>query len=279
MLWFGKQAKAAGDARDTIEPVGLDVEFDKRIAETKLSALLAEMEERGGPQPFVDALRRKHELFATALPEGGAVELTREVFNTLVDCVFPARRKLASQFEEMDDAVLEDAVARLLEGEADMEQRMREFCELVPAEQKKPRRAIWDLAAEILHFRSPETVPLMARWVWDSNTGSGALREFIRGNDSLPTIALDTRPGTFEAARRWLAEVLSEAGFYRDLPFMIDLLLAQAYSDYVKAMSTGIALVDSEFGGRQDPLELLVKLLGIDPRRRDMQPPAESTLH
>lgn len=283
MLWFGKQVKAKGDKRAGIEPVALEVELDKGIAETKLRALLAEMDERGGPQPFVDALRRKHELFAAALPLEGAIDLGREEFITLLDCVFPARRKLASVFEETEYSVILEAVRRLLEEEASVEQRIREFCGLVPPDRKKPRRAIWDLAAELLHFRSPETVPLMARWVWDTNTGSGALREFIRGNDALPDVALDARPGTFEAARQWLAEVLAENGFYRDLPYMIDLLLAQAYSDYVKAMSSGIALIDAEFGGRQDPLELLLKLLGIDSRARggksETSNPAGPTLH
>jgi hypothetical protein len=268
MLWFGKQAKGETAAAAAIEPVKLEVELDKGIAEAKLRALLKEMEERGGPQPFVEALRRKQELFAAALPLGGAVELSREDFGTLLDCVFPARRKLAPVLGELDYGSVQAAVARLLDGEGDLEQRIGDFCELVPAEQKKPRRAIWDLAAELLHFRSPEQVPLMARWVWDTRTGTGALREFVRGNDTMPEVPIDGRPGTYEAGRQWLAEVLTESGFYRDLPFMIDLLQAQAYSDYVKAMSSGVGLIDAEFGGRQDPLEFLVKLLGIESRER-----------
>jgi hypothetical protein len=97
----------------------------------------------------------------------------------------------------------------------------------------------------------------------------------------MPEVPIDGRPGTYEAGRQWLAEVLTESGFYRDLPFMIDLLQAQAYSDYVKAMSSGVGLIDAEFGGRQDPLEFLVKLLGIESRERRTPAggTAEPTLH
>ena len=34
-----------------------------------------------------------------------------------------------------------------------------------------------DLAAEVMHFSAPDEVPLMTRWIWDAQTGSGVLRE------------------------------------------------------------------------------------------------------
>lgn len=284
MLWFGKRAKEAGSVdRDLIEPADLAVEFDGAVAEGKLDSLLKEFDERGGPESFLTALRLKHELFRKALPEQGPAQLSREAFETLLSSVFPARRKLAEKFAAMSEDRINEAINDLVYGEADLQERMQAFCELVPKEEKKPRRAIWDLAAELLHFREPEAIPLMTRWVWDSNTASGALREFIRGNDSLPEIPLDTAPGTFEAARNWFADVLGQRGFYRDIPFLIDMLQAQAYADYVKAMSTGIGMVDAEYGGRQDPLEFLLKLLGIDVRAKDMKEARsgdnEPTLH
>ena len=271
MLWFAKQAKSKGAAdSDAIEPASLPVEFDRAIAETKLNTLLEAMKERGGPQPFVDALRLKHELFVKALPPEGPVELTRSVFTTLIECVFPARRKLAEFISGLSDETLHDAVNGLVYGDEPIAERIQAFCELVPKEQKKSRRAIWDLAAEILHFRAPERIPLMTRWVWDTNTETGALRELIRGSDLMETVPLDTRPETFEAARSWIAELLAEGGFYRDMPFMVDLLLAQAYSEYVKAMSGRVGLIDAEFGAQHDPLELPMKLLGIDARAKDV---------
>lgn len=272
MLWFGRQAKDKGTAeRDAIPPATLEVQFDKGIAQIKLDGLLKELEERGGPEPFLAALRLKHELFLKALPVERPAEISREAFNTLLSSIFTARRKLAETLGRMDDATLSHVIIQLVYGEGGIEERIQAFCDLVPKEDKKPRRAMWDLAAELLHFRDPERIPLMARWVWDTNTTSGALREFLRGNDALREIPLDTRPGTFQAARMWFGEYLAERGFYRDLPFLVDMLQAQAYADYVKAMSTGIGMVDAEFGGRGDPLELVLKLLGIDPRARDLK--------
>lgn len=272
MLWFGRQAKGKGSAeRDLIQPADLQVRFDEGIAGLKLDALLKEAGERGGLEPFLEALRLKHELFLTALPEEGPAVLGREGFEALLSSVFPARRKLAATFADMDEPTLNRVVNELVYGQAPLAERMRAFCELVPKEDKKPRRAIWDLAAELLHFRDPERIPLMTRWVWDTATCTGALREFLRGNDTLREIPLDTRPETFQAARVWFGEMLAGRGFYRDLPYLIDMLQAQAYADYVKAMSTSIGMVDAEYGGRQDPLEFLMKLLGIDPRARDLK--------
>ena len=272
MLWFGRQAKDKGSAgRDDIPPASLEVQFDKDIAQSKLDGLLKELGERGGLEPYLEALKLKHELFLKALPEDRPAEISRETFNTLLSSIFPARRKLAETLGHMDDATLARVIGDLIYGEGVIEERIQAFCELVPKDEKKPRRAMWDLAAELLHFRAPERIPLMTRWVWDANTTSGALREFLRGNDALREIPLDTRPGTFQASRAWFGEFLAERGFYRDLPFLVDMLLAQAYADYVKAMSAGIGMVDAEFGGRGDPLELVLKLLGIDPRARDVK--------
>jgi hypothetical protein len=273
MLWFGKQAKAAGGGADpnAIEPRELAVELDAGIAETKLNSLLGELSERGGVGPVVEALRLKAELFAKALPAEEPSAISRGTVETLLAVVFPARRKVAGHLAALSDEQLGAAVRVLVYGQQPLAERMAVFCELIPKEDKKPRRALWDFAAELIHFRVPEQFPLMARWVWDVNTQSGALREFIKAGDALHTVPLGSEPGVYEAARSWCAEVLAKNGFYRDIPFMIDLLQAQAYSEYVKSVSTGVGMVDAQFGGRQDPVEFILKLLGIEARARDRQ--------
>ena len=276
MLWFGKQAKASGGGGDgdAITPAELEVSFDKEIASSKLDELVELLQERGGIEVLLEAIGLKKELFQHLLPsEKTDSAFSRDGFNAVLETVFPARRKLGDVFAKLDDEGLRKAVFDLVYGEAPVGDRMAAFCELVPndKENRKARRAIWDLAAELLHFRDPERIPLMTRWVWDVNTSTGALREFIRGNDSMETIPLEPRPETFEGARVWFADFLGERGFYRDLPYLIDLLQAQAYSDYVKAMSSRIGMIDAEFGAKHDPLELVLKLLGIDARTRDLK--------
>lgn len=286
MLWFGKQAESAQGADDptVIRPAKLEVEFDSSIASGKLQVLLDELGEfEGGLETVLGALRTKQELMQKAFPAVRTADwgLSREAFQIVLSAVFPARRKLAAFFGELDASRVEELVDTLVYGHGSVTERMCAFCDIVPAERKKERRAIWDLAAEILHFRDPEGIPLMTRWVWDEATASGALREFIRGNDGMPEIPLNNRPETYEGARSWFAEALAEAGFYRDLPFLIDLLLAQAYADYVKAMSNGLGMVQAEFGGNQHPLEFVLKLLGVDVGGRSSAQGADAdrTLH
>jgi hypothetical protein len=286
MLWFGKQAESAQGADDptVIRPAKLGVVFDGTITGNKLQVLLDEVNEfEGGLETLLAALRTKQELMQKAFPATRTEDwgLSREAFLIVLSAVFPARRKLAAFFAELDASKAEELAETLVYGDGSVTERMREFCEIVPVERKKERRAIWDLAAEILHFRDPEGMPLMTRWVWDVETASGALREFIRGNDGMPEIPLDNRPETYEGARSWFAEALTEAGFYRDLPFLIDMLLAQAYADYVKAMSNGLGMVQAEFGGNQHPLEFVLKLLGVDAggRKSVEGGDADRTLH
>ena len=126
----------------------------------------------------------------------------------------------------------------------------------------KVRRAAWDFAAEALHFGDPVRYPLMTRWVWDEATQSGALREFIRGNDAMREIPFSNSPALFEGARVWLAARIAERGVYRDVPLWIDLVQAQAYAAYFRAFTEGS--LGADFARGVPAYEQLQKLLGID---------------
>ncbi|MGA7799952.1 MAG: hypothetical protein WCC36_04000 [Gammaproteobacteria bacterium] len=272
MLWFGKQADPKkADLRDRIQPAELKIGLDPEICAAKLGALVEQMAERGGPDEFVGALRAKHELFARALEPGALAEMSSEGFGAILETVFTARRRLPPVVREMDLQGLTGAARELLYGSVPLLDRMNAFAGHFAAGGAKVRRAAWDVGAEMLHFRAPEQYPLMTRWVWDPNTESGSLREFLKANDTLRDIPLDDRPETFEGARSALAEQLASQGFYRDVVYMVDLLLAQAYSDYLRAMSSGMSMLAADFGAKDDPLELVTKMLGIDPARRSGQ--------
>lgn len=265
-----------------VVPGQLNVAFDRAIAQSKLDALLDQARDIGGVEPLVESLNAKSALFKAAFPATTSSDWTlpSETLDAVLSSVFPVRRKRHTIDAVIGQSRLIEGMTDLVYGGMPLQERMRTFVALVPDDLKKEKRAMRDFAAEILHFRDPEGTPLMARWVWDEATASGALREFIRGNDGLPEIPIDNRPETYEGARVWFAEILAESGFYRDVPMLIDLIQAQAYSDYVKAMSSGLGMVQAEFGRSQHPLELQVKLLGIDPvTARGMGGTGESTLH
>jgi len=282
MLWRKKQAdKDAAAERDVIAPASLPIPPDPGVFASKFEQLLEAVEDEGGVQAFVEALNVKRELFARALDVEVLRNMTPEGMDALLETVFTARRKLPELMVGMQQADVNAVIEALVYGTEPLAERMQTFMEFFPvaegedkATQKanqKIRRAAWDFGAEMLHFREPEKYPLMARWVWDVNTVSGAMREFIAANDTLRESPFDGRPETFEAVRQWMAEQLSAAGFYRDVPFLVDMVLGWAYTDYMRAMSSSMGLIEAEFGAKSDRTEPLRKILGIDPARRSGQ--------
>jgi hypothetical protein len=269
MLWLKKKADIKASDLYSITPSELDVEFSPNFFSQKLQQILSDAAELGGIESFVESLQKKSELFQNLFAESDANALDEQAIETLLDCVFTARRKLPQGMAIIGHARLSQAIVDLVASADALPERIQNFVDVFPEENKKVRKAAWDFAAEILHFSNPEQYPLMSRWVWDAKAQSGALREFIRANDTLPNIAIENTAEDFEAGRVWLSEQLNEAGFYRDVHFVVDLVMAQAYTDYVLAMSNGMGMMGSEFGAKMEPIEFVLKLLGIDATRKD----------
>lgn len=268
MLWFKKQSSQQ-TVIEQVMPGELKIALDETICGQKLQQLQANTAGYGGIDVFIESLSNKHRLFNEAIVAGAQLE--REAVQTLLDTVFTARRKLPKILSEVPHEIVVAQIQELMNGKAPLQERMQGFVDVIATEQRKMRGAAWDFAAELLHFAWPERYPLMSRWVWDVNSVSGAMREFIRANDSLPEIPIGSEPEQYEAGRLWLSERLSEHGYYRDVPFLIDLLLAQAYTDYVFAMSSGMGMVGmmgGEFGGKLEPIDFISKLLGVDAPRK-----------
>ena len=120
-----------------------------------------------------------------------------------------------------------------------------------------------DLAAEILHNVMPEHYPLMQRWVWDTKTNSGVIREIWHGDD-VDHMVIDIADGyeTFLVLREELSQFLSDNGVFRDMLWHVDLLCAQIYGDYINAQ--GGAWLKTEFGSDSDPLEHTRRIIGLD---------------
>ncbi len=275
MLWFRKAAKQDPEAeRDLIVPVELPVALDETLFRQHFQQLLANLERIGGPEATLESLNAKRRLFNEALQPERAASMALADAETLLDTVFTARRRLYPVLEQAGESGIRAAVTDLIHGADPLAGRLAAFGErLVPdsgearAERKaaaKLRRAAHDFAAEALHYFDPVRYPLMARWVWDQGTVSGALREFIRGNDHMTDIPLGGSPETFEGARQWLSSSLAGEGIYQDVHFWIDLVQAQAYVTYFRSMAEGN--LGGDFGRGSRPEEQLRKLLGIDVR-------------
>jgi len=268
MFWLRKPAPAsvAVAPADSIAPAELPVALDSEMFRRHFDALLAGAEQDGGIDGYLSALAAKRDVFAAAQP-AGLEEITR-----LLALVFTARRKLYPALETLGGNALDGLIRDLRQGKNPPGERLQQFVDAMPGAAgndrvslkaaAKLRRAAWDFAAEILHFTDCERYPLMTHWVWDQATQSGALREFIRGGETMREVPFSNDPGVFEGARRWLAGQLAEQGIYRDEALWIDLVQAQAYLAYFRSMTEGS--LGADFGRGVPPQEQLKRLLGID---------------
>lgn len=263
MAWLRR--RQAKGSQEVLEPTDLGIELSPQRLENALNRLFENLEPDGGLERYVAALKMKSELFGRLLAADAVAELDEEGRDTLLERVFSARRRLAPHVREMDLAEFRALVNELLHGQGSVAERMEAFIEGLPCE-GKACRARRDLAADLLHFYDPERYPLMARWVWDVNTDSGALRELVPHSDQVTQLPTGGDPGTYLALREWIKEQLEAQAFYRDLDFMADLVLAEVYAEYIKAMAEGMLRTD--FGANsEDPSEHVRKLLGIDEQR------------
>lgn len=221
-----------------------------------------------GLQAYVGLLEAKHRLFAALLAAPARIDLGAA--ETLLESVFPARRKLYPLIEALGAARFSERVARLLGGEATIEA----FCDSLDypherAMQRKLRGAARDFAAELLHFADPRAHPLMTRWVWDASSGSGALRELMNAEHAGGV--------DHAAARDWMYERFGEQGIWREQHWLADLVLAMAYVGYFRAMTGGV--LGSDFTRASTPDEQLRKLLGVDGGNRSRVRKSSATIH
>ena len=278
MAWFKRlPEKHAGTARpaDAIVPAALELPFDEALFGQTFDGLKRHMEIDAGAEAYLQALNSKHELFAQLLGANPFPGLTATDLESLLAHVFTARRRLFPALEAIGLQSVNRAIDQLLHGERDSGTRLADFAGLIPIagdadrearkQGQKLRRAMHDFGAELLHFSRPEIYPLMARWVWDQTTVSGALREFIRGHEQMDAIPLAAVPEVFEGVRLWLANLLKTQGLYRDIEWWVDLVEAEAYAAYFRAVAQG--MLSADFGRSGGPEEHLKKFLGIDPVR------------
>ncbi len=277
MLWLKKPPEAKpGTAPDVIAPAELPVQFDEARFRSHMTVLLEAARGDGGVETYIEGLGSKQRLFGALLAVDVLERLDSAGLDSLLEVVFGARRKLHPVIAEMSPLAMVAALRDLLHGREQVATRMNGFVARLPirdgegrearARAARLRRAAHDFAAEALHFLDPIRYPLMARWVWDDATSSGALREFVHNPDQAHRLPLDTRPETFEAARSWIAGEIEAQGIYRDVPLWVDLVEAAAYTHYFRSMTGGV--LGSDFGRTGGPEENIKKLLGIDPARR-----------
>ena len=233
-----------------------------------LESLVRGAEPRGGVERYAGALALKTEVFRRALGHGAVAHLDADGLARLVPFMATVRRRVRPLLTGNDAGILVRALAALLDGAEDTagaDARIADFCARFPPD--AAHRWVRDLAAEALHFTLHERYPLMTRWVWDAATATGVLRE-IWHEDEGEEAEIGVRDGfeTHLVLREELSRFLSDAGFFREMPFYVDLLMAEVYAHYVSTQ--GGTYLRADFNQPDDPLQIVVRMLGLDGARR-----------
>ncbi len=225
-----------------------------------LKTMIAGSEDHGGVERYVDAVKLKNRMFEQALANGaGDIEL--ETFKGLCTFMATVRRRVGPFLTEDAFAPVREGLVDLFDDSETVDARIAAFCERFP--QDKQHRWVRDLAAEFLHNTSPERFPLMNRWVWDSNSNTGVLREIWHGdNVDHMTISVEDGYGTFLMLREDLSQYLSDTGFFRDVLQYVDVLCAQVYAGYICEQGGSYLRVD--FSAPEDPMQHTRRILGLD---------------
>lgn len=216
----------------------------------------------GGVERYVSALALKSSLFQELFGGGDATGLTLEEFRDLGAFIAPARRRLGAELVPERFARLRDAVSALIASAdpATADARLGEFVLSFPAD--RAYRWVRDLGAEILHFTFPQTHPLMTRWMWDAEVGTGVLREIWFNEPGAPALDAGDGLATFAALAEELAGFLSDNGVFRDHGWYGDLLCAHVYADYIN--DQGGQYLRADFSDGSDPMLHTRRMLGLD---------------
>ena len=244
-----------------------------------LQRLVAASEPLGGVERFAEAVRLKSVVFQERLLDGKSKELSRAAFEEIVPLMATVRRRAAPLLDGRSWPTTQLAITALFEGAtttttadtciASFESDLRSLLEVECGQERRANhRFLRDLASELLHNALPEHYPLMHRWIWDSRTNTGVIRQIWHdpngAGDEVDHIVIDVpdRYETHLVLREELSQFLSENGVFRDMLWHVDLLCAQIYGDYVSAQ--GSAYLKADFTTEGDMLEHSRRILGLD---------------
>lgn len=244
-----------------------------------LTQVLRSAEPLGGIEKLVDAVKLRAEFLQSRFGATEIEALEKSGFDEAVTLMATVRRRIGGVVSTHGWPVVRSALTDLVRdaqvpGTGDQRiQRFHSRLAIAASGERDSRaersdnRSIRDLAAEVLHAVYPETYPLMARWIWDARTNTGALREIwhdpVRGDDLNDVVipAADNHE-TFLVLREELSQFLSDNGVFRDMIWYVDIVLAHIYATYINAQ--GGAYIKADFSTDEDPLEHTRRLLGLD---------------
>ena len=237
----------------------LDLSAD--MLRAALQTMIKRSEDHGGIERYIDAVKLKSTMFKQALVENDIAELDLETFKGLCTFMATVRRRISGWLNEDSFVEMRAGIVELFNDDDHIDVRIVRFCDRFPNDKK--HRWVRDLAVEMLHNADPERVPMMNRWIWDVKANTGVIREIWHGDDvDHMTLTVADNYGTYLMLREELSAFLSDNGFFRDVPFYVDVLCAQIYAHYICEQGGSYLRVD--FSAPEDPMQHTRRLLGLD---------------
>ncbi len=226
--------------------------------------LVGGADSQGGIEIWIDALKLRSKMFQRAFANENGEQLSLDAFKGLCAIMASVRRRVGPWLEQPDFDKMSAAITELLTDIDDTsytDERLAAFCQRFP--QDKKHRWVRDLATEILHGVDPERYPLMNRWVWDTKSNTGVVREVWYGDDvDNMTIRLADGYDTYLVLREELSQFVTENGVFQELIWYVDMLCAQIYAGYI--CSQGGVYLRADFSAPNDPMQHTRRMLGLD---------------
>lgn len=235
--------------------------LDGKRLRTAFESMVDSAEKLGGIEVVVEGLSGKSLLFQRTFDGNAEMMLEPEFLDA---CAFmpTVRRRIRQALGQHGFEAIIRKVADLLKDVSieNVDQKI-EMLESGLAGSSKSR---WlrDFAAEILHYREPHAFPLMTRWIWDFGSNSGVLREIWFSDSDTEFLNIPHGVRTHLELRREVGDFLDRLGVFREPHFMMDVLFAWIYSQYIGAQGGSFLKTNFSFAGT--PFGYVFRMLGLD---------------
>lgn len=235
--------------------------LDGKYLRNAFETLANGAESIGGIEFLMQALEEKSILFQRTFASA-ADDLQEAEFLDACTFIPTVRRRLKRALTDVGFNELKFRTKSLLTELAlsNVDQKIAEFKNSFPNESKY--RWVHDLAAEIVHYRDPQTYPLMTRWIWDNSTNSGVLFEIWFREYKSNALEIENSVYLHLSLRQELGEFLRSEGVYANIHFVIDSLCAWIYGVYIGAQ--GGSFLKSDFSRGDNPMQFALRMLGLD---------------
>ena len=252
-----KQPKPTG----VITELTPELHLDGNILRASFDNLVDSTDNLGGIEVIVEGLIGKSILFQRTFSNPGTTLSKVEFFDA---CAFipTVRRRLKIALNRLDFDEFRVILHNLLDNVSleNVDLRLEQLADSFPADKKY--RWLHDLATEILHYRDPETFPLMNRWVWDFGSNTGVLREIWYSEYQPKFLNIPNNVRTYLELRRELIDFVKDLGVFRNQNFIVDILCAWVYSQYIN--SQGGSFLKTEFSAPDTTFDYALRMLGLD---------------